>query len=139
MVEGSSCVLSGERECDVCGGAYVAKRPSSRFCGDRCRKRAQRQPRTADAPPVSAPAAVEGGVLGQVTAELGEVGRLDSTLGQIAVAIATRMAGFETGAGLAALSKELRAVMGEALGGAVTVADPVDELRSRRDLKRNAG
>jgi hypothetical protein len=29
-------------QCDVCSAEYLAKRRSSRFCSDRCRKRAQR-------------------------------------------------------------------------------------------------
>jgi hypothetical protein len=30
------------RQCDVCSAEYLAKRRSSRFCSDRCRKRANR-------------------------------------------------------------------------------------------------
>jgi hypothetical protein len=46
---------------------------------------------------------------------------------------------FDTGGGLAALSKELRAVMAAALLNAAVAANPLDELRARRDAKRRAG
>jgi hypothetical protein len=46
------------------------------------------------------------------------------------------MCEFDTGSGTAALSKELRAVMVAAVQGAPAAADPVDELRARRDRKR---
>jgi hypothetical protein len=31
-----------ERPCDVCGTTYTARRASSRYCSERCKKRAQR-------------------------------------------------------------------------------------------------
>ncbi|MGV7669141.1 MULTISPECIES: hypothetical protein [Mycobacterium] len=71
-----------------------------------------------------------------VTAELTAAGRESSALGVQAIAIAERMARFDTSAGLAALSKELRAVMASALQNAAPVADAVDELKARRDRKR---
>jgi len=57
-------------------------------------------------------------------------------LGQMALLFAERMCEFDTGSGTAALSKELRAVMAAAVQGAPAAADPVDELRARRDRKR---
>lgn len=76
----------------------------------------------------------------QVIAELDAAGRLVSVPGVQAVLLASRMEGLmETGAAVAALSKELSRVMGEALGAASAVADPVDELRRLRDAKRDAG
>ena len=58
-------------------------------------------------------------------------------LGQVALLLAERMCEFDTGSGTAALSKELRAVMVAAVQGAPAAADPVDELRARRDRKRS--
>lgn len=71
-------------------------------------------------------------------AELEAAGRLDSMLGQVALLLAERMCEFDTGSGTAALSKELRAVMATAVQGAPAAADPVDELRARRDRKRGS-
>jgi hypothetical protein len=45
--------------------------------------------------------------------------------------------GVDPGAGLAALSKELRAVMAAGVPNAAVAADPPDELKARRDAKRS--
>jgi hypothetical protein len=73
-------------------------------------------------------------------AELQAAGRADTALGQQALALAERVNNpRDTGSAIAALSKELRAVMVEALKGAEVAADPLDELRARRDRIRSAG
>lgn len=70
---------------------------------------------------------------------LQDADRLDTVLGQQALALAAQIVSpFQTGAGVASLSKELRAVMAEAMRGVAAAADPVDELRRRRDAKRAA-
>ncbi|WP_201029539.1 hypothetical protein [Mycolicibacterium canariasense] len=70
--------------------------------------------------------------------ELEAAGKLDSMLGQQALALARRMSGEVTG--IAALSKELSRVMAAATantpGSVAAVADGIDELRARRDAKR---
>lgn len=72
-----------------------------------------------------------------VMAELVEAGRLDTVLGQQALTIAEKLGSlFDTGSSAAALSKELRALMAEAVKGAAVAADPLDELRARRAAKR---
>lgn len=72
--------------------------------------------------------------------ELEAAGVLDSVLGQQALALASRiMSPMSTGASVASLSKELRVVMVEATAGVQAVGDPLDELRARRDAKRNTG
>lgn len=125
------------RNCDSCGKPYEAKRASSKFCGDTCRKRAQRDPTPLphdDDEPTHGTAS--SALLDAVRAELIEGERLDTALGAQALEIATRMTSpHETGSSVASLSRELRAVMGEALRNAKRVADPVDELRQRRDRK----
>jgi uncharacterized protein YoaH (UPF0181 family) len=40
--------------------------------------------------------------------------------------------GYDTGSAVAAMSRELRAVMAEALKGAAQAVDPMDELAARR-------
>lgn len=127
------------RACDSCGREYVAKRSSSRFCSDRCRKRAQRAPGGSLTPAVALP--VTGPPVALVAAvrrELESADRLDTVLGQQALDLARRVedSSGETGAGLASLSKELRTVMTAAMAGVETAASPLDELRARRDRKR---
>ncbi|KQH75586.1 hypothetical protein AO501_25245 [Mycobacterium gordonae] len=74
--------------------------------------------------------------------ELEAAGKLDSMLGQQALALAARMSGADTVAGYASLSRELRTVMAAAIGTAPAAppaagqGDEVDELRARRDAKR---
>lgn len=67
--------------------------------------------------------------------------KLDSPLGQAALVLAARMdsAADESGSALAAVAKELRTTLAEAVKGAATVADPVDQLRARREARRRAG
>ena len=133
-----------QRECGSCGRPYEAKRASSRFCGPSCRQRASRASAAGLPARVSTlndesapPSALE-----VVTArELEAVGRLESVAGQLAMELARRVASpHETGAAVAALARQLGATMTAALAGvAPAAADPLDEIRARRDRKRSAG
>lgn len=137
------------RACESCGKQYDAKRPSSKFCGDTCRKRAQRAPKTSPSPaPPSrepAPGILElppdpfAGVVETTTrAELDAAGRTDSALGAAALAIARKVDAIshETGASAASVVKEHRAALAEALKGVATRANPLDELTVRRERRR---
>ena len=69
-----------------------------------------------------------------------EADRLDTVAGQVAFELAVRVANRrEMGSAVASLSKQLREAMAEALAGVAVAADPLDEIRARRDAKRNAG
>ena len=128
------------RRCDSCGRYYVAKRPSSRFCGDTCRKRYQRDPSSAPPPPPEGtePQPVDSELVTETRRNLESAGRLNTVIGQQAVLIAQRLASpHETGASIASLSREFRVVMESALSD-VAATDPLDELRDRRDRKRAA-
>ena len=132
-----------QRECESCGLAYTARRASSRFCGDTCGKRTQRA-RAAGIPFLAATSdgheAPPSLLVEAVSRELDEVGRLGSVGGQAAVVLAERIASRrETGAATAALAKQLSATMTWALGGVAQPADPLDEIRARRDAKRRRG
>lgn len=135
------------RNCDVCRKPFDAKRPQARFCGATCRKRASRGAGptvAAPKPAVSAPLPAEAagaGLIASVVNELTAAGRLSTALGQCALRLAVRMetSTVDTGAGLASMSKELRAVMAQALANAEESDDPIDELRARRDRKRRTG
>jgi hypothetical protein len=81
-----------------------------------------------------------GGLVGTTERALRDAKRFDTVLGQQALVIAGQIAaGGQTGPAIAALSKELRAVMAEALEGAAAAADPLDEIRARRERKRVTG
>jgi len=80
------------------------------------------------------------GLVGSVTAELESARRLASADGQAALTLASAIAGGgQTGSGLAALVRELRATLTAATAGAGVVDDPVDELRARRLARRKNG
>jgi hypothetical protein len=65
--------------------------------------------------------------------------RANTPLGAIALELARNLAdGGHTAAGLAALSKELRATLDAALAGAPIADDEVDELAARR-VRKAAG
>lgn len=143
-----------ERACDVCGVAYVAKRAASRYCGERCRKRAQRtgkvtplkqaaKPRGKRAPaePVAGgvePAAAGPGAVEAATLEILEAaGRLSTPLGQAALVLARRLdrPGLDTGSAIAGVARQLEATLTAALRGSGAAAGPQklrDELAERR-------
>jgi hypothetical protein len=126
-----------QRHCAQCGRPFEAQRPHAKYCGTTCRKRSNRAgpPRIAIAQP---PATVEPGdnsLVGAVIAELTEVGRRGSALGVMAVELARRIP-TAPDSSAAGLHKELRATMIAALNGAAPAADPLDELKRRRDAKR---
>jgi hypothetical protein len=129
------------RDCAVCGASFEAKRPQAKFCSATCRKRSSRGAGPTAASPSSAPPADGApiGVVAATAAELSAADRLNTSLGQAALRLAVRLetSTTDTGAGLASLSKELRAVMAQALATAEPVDDPVDELARRRDAKRD--
>ena len=120
------------RSCESCGVAYEAARSDSKFCGERCRKRAQRGH---VAPVVAVAGGTANGTTEAVRRELEAAGRLETSLGAAALALAERIDGSTAVMGFAALVKELRVTMEAAVAGAHVAADPVDELRSRRDRK----
>ncbi|WP_280371141.1 hypothetical protein [Nocardia wallacei] len=135
------------RICDHCAGRIPAGRSRiAKYCSAKCQQAAAKQRRqqggrpaleavaapAADAPPEAKPSTDP--LVGMVRQELMAAGRLETTLGQQALALAERMRG-AGGSALAALSKELRTVMSEATRGASAAKDPIDELRLRRDRK----
>ena len=131
-----------QRSCASCGERFTAKNPRAKFCSDRCRKRAQRAPagKAAKVAALPAPSQEESGLAAVTRRTLDAAGRLDTVLGQQAVALAVRIEQpGESGASVASLSKELRAVMAAAMEGVGAKADPLDELKARRERKRNAG
>jgi hypothetical protein len=138
------------KTCEVCPTEFEAKRASAKYCSERCKKRAQRRPGGVKAAkvlplpaePTSEPApALTGSVAAATIAELEAAGRLDTATGQAAVALARRIdaAGAETGSSLAAVARQHMATLAEAVKNASVAADPLDELRMRRERKRDTG
>lgn len=118
-----------------CGRRFASQRSHAKYCSDSCRRRANKAKKAGKVVPIDGSAG-QVPVVGMVAAtrkELEGAGRLDSSLGQAALAAAARVdANHETGSALAALLREHRAIMGEALKGAPTQADRLDELAERR-------
>jgi hypothetical protein len=115
------------RHCAICARPFEAKTNAARYCGSTCRNRKARG---------SAPIAETVAELPARTREqLDAVGRLNSVLGQQALRLAEQIC-VETGSSLAALNRELRATMAEALDGVPAAADPLDELKARREARR---
>jgi hypothetical protein len=128
-------MVTVRKVCADCGAGFDAKRAAAKYCGDRCRKRAQRRPRrnSVNRVDVNQPGAVE-----QATAAgLAGAGRAGSPAGQCALVLAQRIdqADGEPGGGLAALVREHRAALADALAGVVPAGNPLDELRRRRERR----
>lgn len=131
-----------QRACDSCRNQYEAKRPNSRFCSESCRKRFSRQPGAIASLPAPGPVieGAEGPLTRSTRLELEAAGRADSSVGQLALLAARRLdAGGETGSAVAALMREHRATVAEAVRGAQKAGDKLDELRAKRDRKLAAG
>ena len=130
-----------KRSCDVCGEQYEAKRPSSRFCGDVCRKRATRGAPLAVLEVDADPAAeVTAGTVAAVRVELESVEQSASALGAMALALAARVeSGRETGSAMATLTRELRLTLDEARASgrhASSIAEKLGDELAQRRVKR---
>lgn len=87
--------------------------------------------------PASAPAVTDGPLVSATRLSLQAVDREATPHGQAALALAARVdAGHEHGSAVAALVRELRATLTEAMAGVRAVDDVVDELRARRERRR---
>jgi hypothetical protein len=149
------------RRCDTCGSTYEAKRSTSKYCSKKCNVRATRTrgklvlvgASTPDPPATTTPDEGDStapdvlgalitsttGPLAATHKDLEQAGCLDSPLGQVALQLAARIQFVpETGAGTAALSRELRAVLEAAKAAAAPTGDRFDEISERRQNKANS-
>lgn len=135
-------------KCAGCGKSFEGKRSTARFCGATCRKRGSRRGGGKvvsigkagvdqagdddDRTPLELP-------LVDVYADaLREAGRLETPLGQHVIVLAAKMVGaFETGSGVAALSRQLDVVFDKAMRG-VARGDSLDEFSERLRAKQAA-
>jgi len=126
------------KQCAACLAEFETKRAAAKYCGDRCRQRAHRQPAVPGVPAV--PVAGDG-VEAATLAEL-QLARKDASAGGLAaLALARRIdaADGETGAGLASLVREHRAALADATRDGTGKPRKTDELKARRDRKLAAG
>lgn len=133
--------------CSACSKPFEAQRSTARFCGATCRKRGSRDaseslknaPEPANLAPVAPISPKEPPLVTVTRRELEEAEKLDTVIGQQAMRLAEKLcSGFDTGSATAAVSKEFRAVMAEALADVTKQADGIDELMARR-LQRASG
>ncbi|MGZ4617166.1 MAG: hypothetical protein ACXV3F_00250 [Frankiaceae bacterium] len=124
-----------QRNCDSCSLPYTAQRPNSRFCSESCRKKASRSPDRVEIAPIPADSGGSS-TRSRVLAELEAAGRAETYLGACALALAERIDQSTAVMGYAALIKELRSTMDQALEGVAKETDSLDELKRRRDAKR---
>lgn len=146
-----------EVTCAGCGTSFEAKSARAKWCGSTCRQRDARSRKAAaanvkDEAKTDTPA--EHGLVKAVRKELEIAKKVETFAGQLALQLARRLANPEEPA-LMALSKELRAVMAEALGKAPvksdggadadgdSTAEEDDEVtrarRQREDARKAAG
>lgn len=136
-------VFAVSKTCAVCGAGFEAKRAAAKYCGERCRKRAQRRPggtkavKVLELPAEPTSETPSTAVAAATVVELERAGRLETAVGQAALVLAQRIDANsgETGASLASLTRDHRAAMAEALRDAEVNSDEVDELKARRERK----
>lgn len=131
------------RTCDICLISYDAKRPSSKYCSDSCRKRAQRAPVAPVVPltVVTSMVSSDGPLFLATSRELEAVDQLASSLGQSCLLIARRLDEglLDTGGSIAALVREHRATLAEAVASGRVAADPLDQIAARRQIRLARG
>jgi hypothetical protein len=123
--------------CAGCGEDFQAGSPQAKWCSAGCKKRAQRnpQPEVESPPPEAAP--VDSGLVDSVHNELAEAGVADTFAGQLALQLARKMSAVDA-TGVAALSKELRLVMIEALADGKPSEPAPEEVDDEVALARKA-
>lgn len=130
------------RTCANCGADFAARSTRARYCGDRCRSKA-RYRRISGAPVADLyglPIPSESSDLADAVAtELQAAGRAHTVAGVAALTIARRIdACPESSAGLATLTRELRACMAEALADAFIGSSLLDDLAEQRRQRRES-
>lgn len=119
----------------TCGKVFEARHPKARYCSDRCRKRKGK----AEAASVTSIAVLPAadGVESTTRQALTDASRLDTPLGQACLVLARRLdsPGLDTGSAVAAVAKQLEAMLASATRGSGAASSPQqlqDELAARR-------
>lgn len=116
------------------------------YCGERCKKRAQRnpgRPANGTSVPVAGLAQVSpirestGRVAAMTERKLLDAGRLDTVMGAVAMALAAKVdePGLDTGSSLAAVTRELDRCLERALEGVRVAETPLERQRRSREMK----
>lgn len=143
-------------QCVKCGKGFAAKRATAQYCSAPCRVAAHRKRDGADTPApggdvhlVSVPAgddlfalsdaAVDPGVVIALTDQLRAAGKLNTVVGQLAVILAKRLqeSAGDTGAAVAALSRELDRLTAILLADVQAEPDAIDEAQATVIQLRN--
>jgi hypothetical protein len=129
-----------QRVCPQCGKSFEAQRSTAKFCSASCRVYSSKgKPPVVQMPTVVADVSGDGPVTAATRAELTAANVVGSMLGAATLQIARLLDSGESGGAAAQLASRLIELRREALKDARVAADPVDELRSRRDAKRHTG
>lgn len=124
-----------QRACDSCGKPYEAKTKRSRYCGETCKKRGLRAGAVVPLRQVEQPSE-ELSAVAVTRRVLEDCERLHTPAGVNALLLAAKLdAGGDTGSAMASLSKQHLAALAEATRDVQQAADPVDELRRRREAR----
>lgn len=135
------------KACAGCGRPFEAANARRRTCSDKCRKAVSRNARIAPAdetpgrdasPKPEAPERAPGPLWLVTFAELTAADRLDTPLGQLALEHAAALDDprrADTGSARAALSKEYRAALAEAMRDAETERDELDDILESANVK----
>lgn len=123
--------MQTERECEECGGTFVAKTQRAKFCKPACRVKANRRPAKTGAATSSTKVTIpdRGGLISQVAADLTKAAALDTIPGRAALALAYRIESpMETGSAAASMTRELSRLVDEARALAPQRQDQIDDL-----------
>ena len=125
------------RTCAQCGKSFEARSSRAKFCSSTCRARKSEGRPSRDPASGSTQQSAPAGQESAVRASLEAAGRESHPLGIASLVLARRIdaSAQETPQALAALVRELRATLVDALDGAGQAADTVDEVGARRDAK----
>lgn len=122
-----------------CGTTFEARSSKARYCSDRCRKRQGKSEALAQNVVTLMARADEDAtaVVETTRAALAAADKLQTPLGQAALALAARLdaPGLDTGSAMAAVARQLEALLGTVLKGAAASTAPErlrDELAERR-------
>lgn len=135
-----------QRTCEVCGVTFEAKLRTAIYCGKTCGMRAHRRRKSEAAAGGTVVAIgttsvevdhVAGAVESATLAVLTDTERVDTPLGQAALVMARKVdGGRDTGAGLAALVKQLEATLRSATSGVAQESSPLDSARDELAARR---
>jgi hypothetical protein len=132
-----------QRNCEWCGRQFSAVKVSARFCGDTCKHRNQRAPKSqangqTNGNGKAAPQQVDGTVAAIIRRELEALG-LDATVpGHLVLDLAQRIDSPNTSdSSRAPLAREVMKMRDQLLRTVVDENDPLEILQERRRAKRS--